>query len=88
MLQTGSYILAHADLHWDSSEHFVNGKKWNLEIQMNHFDLSFDSFEEALNVPGATLSLGLFFAVSTEPSSLIWCSLTYTSTMPSTNFAL
>ena len=35
-----------------------------MEMQLNHFDMSYDSFEEAVKVPGATLTVGLFFTVS------------------------
>ena len=33
-------------------------------MQLHHFDLSFDSFENAIKVPGATISLSLLFKVS------------------------
>ena len=64
ILQNGNYTLSHVDLHWDKSEHAEKGAKWDMEMQLNHFDMSYDSFEEAVKVPGATLTVGLFFTVS------------------------
>ncbi len=61
ILQDGTYYLGHIDLHWAKSEHFP--EQGNLEMQLNHFDLSYDSYEEASKVPGATLSIGLLFKV-------------------------
>ena len=58
--------MSHIDLHWKSSEHCIDGQKGALEMQLNHFDLSFDDFEEASNTKGATIALGLVFEVSTK----------------------
>ena len=64
-LQDGSYTLGHIDLHWDNSEHIVNGEHTSdMEMQLIHYDMAFDSYEEASKIPGATLSLGLLFRVS------------------------
>ena len=64
-LQDGKFSLAYIDLHWATSEHTVEGQNQaDLEMQLNHFDLSFDSFENAIKVPGATISLSLLFKVS------------------------
>ena len=64
IFQTGSYYLSHIDLHWKSSEHSIDNEFQDLEMQLNHFDLSYNSYEEASKIPGATLSFGLLFKVS------------------------
>ena len=64
IFQTGSYYLSHIDLHWKSSEHSIDNEFQDLEMQLNHFDLSYNSYEEASKIPGATLSVGLLFKVS------------------------
>ena len=56
--------MSHIDLHWTTSEHCIDGQKGDLEMQLNHFDLSFDDYEEASETPGATIALALIFQVS------------------------
>ena len=56
--------MSHIDLHWKSSEHAIDNQFQRLEMQLNHFDLSYNSYEEASKIPGATLSVGLLFGVS------------------------
>ena len=64
-LQDGTFALAYIDLHWATSEHSVAGETTaDLEMQLHHFDLSFDSYENAVKVPGATISLSLLFKVN------------------------
>ena len=56
--------MSHIDLHWGTSEHCIYGQKGDLEMQLNHFDLSFDDYEEASEASeGATLALALVFQV-------------------------
>ena len=45
-------------------------------MQLHHFDLSFDSFENAIKVPGATISLSLLFKVSSPCTMKIERSMT------------
>ena len=64
-IQDGIFALAYIDLHWATSEHSVAGETTaDLEMQLHHFDLSFDSYENAVKVPGATISLSLLFKVN------------------------
>ena len=59
----GTYVLAFIDYHWNISEHYVLGKHGDLEAQLHHFDLSYGTYEEAAEVPGAVLSIALLFKV-------------------------
>ncbi len=59
--QSGEYVLGHLDLHWQTSEHAIDQTRSDLEVQLNFFDLSFDTYEAASETPGATVSLGLLF---------------------------
>jgi len=66
----GTFSLGHIDLHWATSEHAIEQRKADLEMQLNHFDLSYDSYEEAAKVPGATLSIGLLFKIQQNDTDL------------------
>ena len=61
-LQRGEYVLAHIDLHWNSSEHQVEGELYQVEAQLHHFDLRYDTYQQALE-HGATVSLALLLQV-------------------------
>ena len=39
------------------------GKHGDLEAQLHHFDLSYGTYEEAAEVPGAVLGIALLFKV-------------------------
>ena len=73
-LQDGTFTLAYIDLHWATSEHNVIGQDpADLEMQLHHFDLSFDSYENAVKVPGATISLSLLFKVNHSAGAVQSC---------------
>ena len=59
----GNYTLAFLDLHWESSEHEVNGEKLQMEAQLHHYNPWFDSYEDAVEHPGQTLVLAILFQV-------------------------
>ena len=61
----GRYVLGFIDFHWNISEHYVLGKPADVEAQLHHFDLSYDTYEEAAKVPGALLSIAILFQVNT-----------------------
>ena len=60
---SGQFTLSHIDLHWSRTEHCIDGLKGDLEMQLNHFDLSFEDYEEASKIPGATIALSLILEV-------------------------
>ena len=60
---SGRFTLSHIDLHWSRTEHCVDGLRGDLEMQLNHFDLSFEDYDEASKIPGATIALGLLLEV-------------------------
>ena len=65
-MQNGEYVLAHIDLHWNSSEHDLSdytSQTAVLEAQLHHYDLRFDSYEQARHVQGATLAVAMLFEV-------------------------
>lgn len=63
ILQPGTYVLGFIDLHWNTSEHSIQGQKTVVEAQLHHFDLNYDSYEEASKVDGALLSIAVGFEV-------------------------
>ena len=63
LYQMGTYVLGFIDYHWNISEHYVLGKHGDLEAQLHHYDLSYGTYEEAVEVPGAVLSIALLFKV-------------------------
>ena len=66
LYQMGTYVLGFIDYHWNISEHYVLGKHGHLEAQLHHYDLSYGTYEEAVEVPGAVLSIALLFKVKKE----------------------
>ena len=60
---SGRFTLSHIDLHWSRSEHRVKGLRGDLEMQLNHFDLSFEDYDQASQNPGATIALSLILEV-------------------------
>lgn len=67
---SGRYVLASIDLHWDTSEHAVENRRLDMEMQLNHYKLDYGTYEEAVQVPGATLSLGVLFEEDQNTSDL------------------
>jgi len=79
----GTFTLAYIDLHWATSEHNVAGQNpADLEMQLHHFDLSFDSFENAIKVPGATISLSLLFKISPNATDVCKSVIKATENLP------
>ena len=63
-MQSGNYSLAFVDLHWDSSEHEVGGRQFDMEAQFHHYNPWFDSYEDAVEHPGQTMVIAILFEVS------------------------
>jgi len=61
--QGGTYNLAFIDLHWATSEHFINGQKLNMEAQLHHYNSWFQSYEEALEHEGGTMAVAVLMKV-------------------------
>ena len=73
LLQPGLYALGAIDFHWPSSEHAIDGKRYDFEAQFHHFEPKYDTLEDALEVEGAVVSLAFLFQVRYFKVSLIKC---------------
>lgn len=56
------YILKDFHLHWPS-EHTLNGKRFDAEIHLVHYNEKYSSFQEAVTKPDGLAVLGFFFVL-------------------------